>query len=98
MANDDPEHHRKFVRTRLRAEVKVSHPEIGELILHTRDISDGGAYIVGSSVGAQPGDLVEVQLQGLPGEPAPVVQMRVVRVDKDGMGLQFVHLDESDAS
>ncbi|MDX9874156.1 MAG: PilZ domain-containing protein [Spongiibacteraceae bacterium] len=97
MANDDAEHHRQFVRTRLRAEVKVSHPEMGELFLHTRDISDGGAYIVGTGVGARPGDIVDVQLQGLPGEPAPVVQMRVVRVDRDGMGLQFVSTAEFDA-
>lgn len=96
MANDDAEHHRKFVRTRLRAEVKVNHPQMGELLLHTRDISDGGAYLIGSGFSAQPGDLVEVQLQGLPGDPAPVVQMRVVRVDRDGMGLQFVDLDAPD--
>lgn len=81
---------RQHVRTRLRAEVKVSHPRVGELRLHTRDISDGGAYIQAENVDVLMGDLVEVQMQGLPGEAAPVVLMRVVRIDRGGLGLQFV--------
>lgn len=84
---------RRFVRTRLRAEVKINHPRVGELYLHTQDISDGGAYVQGAGIDVVPGDVVEVQLQGLPGEPAPVVTMRVARVDKNGMGLQFMQDD-----
>jgi hypothetical protein len=77
-------------RTRLRAEVKVSHPHAGEIRSHTRDISDSGAFIVTHGETIAIGDVVEVQVQGLPGGDAPVVRMRIVRLDKDGMGLEFV--------
>lgn len=79
-------------RTRLRAEVKVNHPGAGEIHSHTRDISDTGAFVLGadSSMAIAIGDVVDVQVQGLPGGDAPVVKMRVVRLDKDGMGLEFV--------
>lgn len=90
MSEESGSNNRRFVRTRLRAEVKMLHPRVGEIYLHTRDISDGGAYVQGEGVDAAPGEMVQVQLQGLPGEPAPVVTMRVVRVDKSGLALQFV--------
>lgn len=82
---------RKEVRTKFRAKVKLSHPEFGELQLHTGDISDGGAYIY--SEGNQiptVGEIVFVQLQGIGGGEAPVVKMRIVRLDNSGMGLEFV--------
>ncbi len=77
-------------RTRLRAEVKVTHPGAGEILSHTRDISDSGAFIVTHGENIAVGDIVDVQVQGLPGGDAPVVRMRIVRLDKDGMGLEFV--------
>ena len=76
-------------RTRLRAEVKVTHPDAGEILSHTRDISDSGAFIVTHGENIAVGDIVDVQVQGLPGGDAPVVRMRIVRLDKDGMGLEF---------
>lgn len=85
---------RKFNRTRLRAEVKLSHPKVGEQHTHTRDISEGGAFILREGIVLpEIGDVVEVQVQGLPGEEAPVVKMKVVRIDKDGVALQFVDSD-----
>lgn len=82
---------RKFNRTRLRAEVKLSHPKVGEQHSHTRDISEGGAFILAEGIILpEIGDVVEVQVQGLPGEAAPVVPMKVVRIDKDGIALQFM--------
>jgi PilZ domain len=82
---------RKSPRTRLRAEVKLSHPKVGEQLSHTRDISEGGAFILAENIVLpEIGDVVEVQVQGLPGEAAPVVSMRVVRIDKEGIALQFV--------
>ena len=77
-------------RTRLRAEVKVTHPDAGEILSHTRDISDSGAFIVTHGENIAVGDIVDVQVQGLPGGDAPVVRMRIVRLDKGGMGLEFV--------
>ena len=78
-------------RTRLRAEVKVNHPQAGEIRSHTRDISDSGAFVFGNGPGVALGDIVEVQVQGLPGGDAPLVRMRIVRLDKEGMGLEFVN-------
>lgn len=85
---------RKTVRTKLRAEVKFSHPDVGELKLHTGDISDGGAYIFseGNEI-PKVGEIVKVQVQGIGGGEAPIVEMRIVRLDKDGMGLEFIRED-----
>lgn len=90
----DTEQRRKTVRTRLRAAVKLRHRELGEMLLYTRDISDSGAYLLADGQ-ALPGigELVEVQVQGLPGEPAPVVPMQVARVDGEGIGLVFLDRD-----
>lgn len=86
---------RRTVRTKLRAEVKVTHPEVGELKLHTGDISDGGAYIFteGNDI-PQIGEIVNVQVQGIGGGDAPVVKMKIVRLDKTGMGLEFIRDEE----
>lgn len=81
---------RRCPRTRLRAEVKVNHPDAGEIRSHTRDISDSGAFILAQAEQIKIGDIVEVQVQGLPGGDAPLVRMRIIRLDKEGMGLEFV--------
>lgn len=92
MSEENGQNHRKFVRTRLRATVRLHHPELGDIVTHTRDISDGGAYVVHSDGQAlpTPGEIVEVQVQDLGGGDAPRVPMRVVRSDADGIGLQFL--------
>ncbi len=85
------ENNRRFPRTRLRAEVKLNHPVAGEQLAHTRDISEGGAYVLNEGLTLPAlGEIIEVQVQGLPGEAAPVVRMKVVRVDREGIGLEFL--------
>ena len=85
---------REHVRTKLRADVKLSHPEIGDLNLHTGDISDGGAYILAEGNSLPPiGETVSVQVQGMGDGDAPIVKMKVVRLDNDGVGLAFVKED-----
>ncbi len=96
MEPEEKDHNdRRYVRTRLRAAVKLIHPQIGDVAAHTRDISDGGAFVLaeGQELPAL-GEIVEVQVQGLPGDDAPVVRMRVVRIDREGVGLQFVEPSE----
>lgn len=66
------------------------HPDFGEVIVMTRDISDSGIFIFERSGLLSIGDIVEVQIQDTPME-APVVQMAVVRRDSEGYGLQFVN-------
>ncbi|MCK7551861.1 PilZ domain-containing protein [Marinobacter goseongensis] len=86
VGNDRREHS----RTALSAKVKVQHATLGEFLFSTRDISDGGIFIVVESDPFEPamGDRVQVQVQGLP-VPAPVLEMVVVRKTNDGFGLQF---------
>ncbi|QSP94122.1 PilZ domain-containing protein [Marinobacter salinisoli] len=81
---------RQHIRTAMNAKVKVVHPELGEYLFATRDISDGGVFIVveEQAFEAAIGDHVTVQVQGLP-IPAPVLSMEIVRRTADGYGLQF---------
>lgn len=80
---------RDHFRTALNAKVSVNHPDIGSRVFSTRDISDGGIFIVvEDDFSPQLGDRVQVQVQGLP-IPAPVLEMMVVRKTVDGFGLQF---------
>ncbi|SFR38077.1 PilZ domain-containing protein [Marinobacter gudaonensis] len=81
---------REHIRTAMSAKVKVVHGELGEFVFSTRDISDGGVFVVVDSEPFAPeiGDRVTVQVQGLP-VPAPTLQMVVVRKTNDGYGLQF---------
>ncbi|MDO6442103.1 MULTISPECIES: PilZ domain-containing protein [unclassified Marinobacter] len=91
MAVDD---RREHFRTAMSAKVKVSHEQQGEFVFSTRDISDGGVFVVVDTEPFAPelGDTVKVQVQGLP-VPAPELSMVVVRKTIDGFGLQF---DQSD--
>lgn len=77
-------------RTAMSAKVRVSHGELGDFVFSTRDISDGGVFVVVDTEPFVPsiGDRVQVQVQGLP-VPAPVLDMVVVRKTIDGFGLQF---------
>lgn len=81
---------REHIRTALNAKVKVTHDTLGEGVFSTRDISDGGIFVVIEDSGFVPetGDVVTVQVQGLP-VPAPELTMVVVRKSNDGFGLQF---------
>ena len=82
---------RKHVRSPLRAKVKLNHDEFGEMELFTKNLSDGGLYVFAEDE-ALPGigQLVTVQVQGLPGGDAPLCKMEVVRQDPKGIGLEFV--------
>ncbi len=81
---------RKFVRTKLSSSVKLTHPDIGTIEVKTHDISDGGIYLISIADNMPPiGSDVQVQLIDTPFE-APVLNMRIVRFEKNGVGLQFL--------
>lgn len=86
----DAPNRREHLRTALSANVSVEHARLGTMVFSTRDISDGGVFIVvaGPEYVLALGDHVKVQVQGMP-VPAPIRQMVVVRRCVDGYGLQF---------
>lgn len=84
---------RKHTRHPVAVNIKISHPDIGEKIVKTKDISDGGLFILVEPADMPaPGSIVQGQVQGMMEAP-PVLMMEVVRIAKGGLGLRYV-LDE----
>ena len=84
---------RRHIRTPLACRIKIIHESVGEFIVKTRDISDGGVFVVLEPEQVPPiGTYVTGQVQGLM-DDAPVLKMEVVRVEPSGVGLRFVNLD-----
>ncbi|MET1079543.1 MAG: PilZ domain-containing protein [Pseudomonas sp.] len=77
-------------RTPMKCRIKISHPSFGELIAMTLDLSNGGVFVKHPDLVALPqGTRVTGQVQDLPIE-APVLQMEIMRVTGDGVGLRFI--------
>lgn len=82
---------RKYPRTPMKCQVKVIHPDIGEKIINTRDISDGGIFLITDVVDMPPiGSIVQGQVQGLGGE-GPILKLEIVRTESTGLGLKFIN-------
>lgn len=70
------------------------HPSFGSMVVMTRDVSDGGVFLLMKEADRLPvGTVLEIQSLAF-GESAPVLKAKVVRVSADGIGLVFT-LDES---
>ena len=81
---------RKHIRTKLTSNVRLTHPDTGTIEVKTRDISDGGIYVLSRITNLPPvGSQVKVQLMDTPFE-APILDMRIVRMEDDGIGLAFI--------
>lgn len=83
---------RTYLRTPFRCAVKIWHDTQGEMILHTRDISHGGIFLIadpGIREILPMGDIIKGQIQGMM-DDAPIVTMKVVHADPDGIGLEFI--------
>lgn len=85
---------RHSVRTSLSCKIKIMHDSIGEIIVKTRDISDGGVFVV-LDADQMPAinTIVTGQVQGLMGD-APILKMQVVRLEPTGVGLRFMDAEE----
>ncbi|RRJ84302.1 PilZ domain-containing protein [Aestuariirhabdus litorea] len=81
---------RRYLRTDMDLLIRVWGEGTPERILHTRDLSDGGLFLLinGQEV-PEVGAVVNVQVQGLPIE-APVKTMEVVRIESAGVGLKHI--------
>ena len=85
---------RQYPRTPMRCRIKISHPQIGEVFGHTRDLSDGGVFVENPELaGLAPGTKVNGQVQDMPIE-APILAMQVQRIiPGEGAGLAFLDED-----
>ena len=84
---------RRSIRTPLACRIKIMHESIGELLVKTRDISDGGVFVVLEPENIPVvGTILTGQVQGLM-DDAPILAMEVVRVEPQGIGLRFVDHD-----
>lgn len=86
---------RKHLRTPLKVKFKIWHDSVGEMLVATRDVSDGGVFLVINQLEAIPPVGTELfgQVQGLMAD-APIVRMKVVRVEPMGVGLRFLNDSE----
>lgn len=81
---------RQHPRTPMKCRIKISHPSLGEVFGHTRDLSDGGVYVRHERLaGLAAGIRVNGQVQDLPFD-APILEMEVMRSDAEGAGFRFV--------
>ncbi len=76
------------VRTRIALRVKVSNHS-SHWYFRTVDLSDMGIFIAADTPVLAVDDVVDVQVQDLPGD-APVLPMRVVQATAEGYDLVFV--------
>jgi c-di-GMP-binding flagellar brake protein YcgR len=84
---------RKSVRTPFTCRIKIIATDKSEMLVKTRDISDGGVFVVLEPDQMPPiGTIVTGQVQGLL-DNAPVLQMEVVRMEPNGVGLRFLQED-----
>ncbi len=87
---------RRHPRISIQIEVELIAPELGAVTLNSGNLSNSGLFLCADqTLPLQIGSEVSVRLkQALgDGEP-PLVKARVVRVEKQGIGL---HFDEADA-
>ena len=81
---------RQNIRTEVNLKLSITHPSFGTITATTRDISNGGAFVVLDGRRKLPiGSIMDAQILDSPLE-APVLRMRVVRHEGDGIGLEFL--------
>lgn len=83
---------REHLRTPMTCRIKIYNEQLGELLVKTRDISEGGVFVI---LDAEHNNLplgakVTGQIQGLM-DDAPIVDMEVVRAEPEGLGLKFTN-------
>ncbi len=87
---------RRHLRTKVTVQFKLFHPVLGERTVTTRDVSDGGVFLILDNPGVLPvGARITGQVQGLM-DDAPVVDLEVVRYEAAGLGLRFVNTERKE--
>lgn len=81
---------RKHPRNPFEVNIKIWHPDFGEKIVKTKDVSEGGLFIITEPTKMPPiGEIIEGQIQGMMID-LPIVKMKIVRTVEDGVGLEFI--------
>ena len=84
------ENKRQHERYPLSVDVRITHPDIGDKMVKTRNISDSGLFIIVEPTEMPAvGEVVQGQVQS-EHDDMPVVSMKIVRMEDDGLGLQFL--------
>lgn len=87
--------HRDSPRIPMKTRIRITHESIGEIETTTRDISNSGVFLFMEDIALPDiGAIVQGQVQGLPGGDAPIVDMEVVRMEPEGIGLRYVRDEE----
>ena len=84
---------RKHLRIGLVVEIELTLPEQDPVDVRTRNISDGGLYLLIDEIQLPPvGTEVKVRLKNQlgDGEEPPINRAKVVRHEPDGIGLEFL--------
>lgn len=84
---------RKHLRIGLVVDIELTLPGNEPIDVRTRNISDGGLYIILDKISLPPiGTEVKVRLKNQmgDGEEPPINRALVVRHETDGIGLQFL--------
>lgn len=87
---------RKYPRTEVILEVELGYPSGDAQVVHTRDISEGGLFLILENlVKPQIGEVVNVKLIGDSAgkEVFPSSEAIVVRHEDSGIGLAFIEMD-----
>ena len=82
--------HRGSQRTPFKSRIRITHPIQGTFETVTRDLSDCGVFVLLGDSLLEDGVEVQGQVLDLPGPAAPIVTMKVVRVESEGVGLEFL--------
>jgi len=83
---------RKHGRTRAQAAIKLSHDSFGTIWVGSRDISDGGIFVIREPGQVLPlvGTVLNLTVSGVMAHELPEIQAEVVRADDDGIGIRFM--------
>lgn len=88
---------RRYPRKEIDLEVELSSPDADPVIVHTKDISDGGMFLLIGEAEGRPmiGELVHVRLVGESAEKQTLPESAavVVHTDSVGIGLAYVEME-----
>ena len=92
---DDQEERRRHPRAPVDLQVRLRFPSVQQFLAACAgDISEGGMFIRGDAIPHQVGEVVTLQFNA-GSERIVNGTARVVRADAQGIGVEFVDLDET---